>query len=285
VREHDLEGLEDVLLLTVGLYYNNYTFEDEDGGQFRLDSHKPPSLHQLLTTFLDVTTEEFHQQFEPAAQRLRERGYFTTRTYLRSHVDYYPTATARDWMNDFFAGYNEYSTEFPEYVDTTDHGLVGDMNESLLHRTGVEHAKRYFATQPGIVLTHDDVYPGDGGRRRADLHYYDEDADEEWLVEVLTEHHDYEAYRKKYAFTADSDRNALYVMQNRKLANRLLSDWTRSDDLQCDIKNFPLDKPAQRAMTHTRDYLERTNEEWPKAAPGVDDVLTFTNVYDNISNT
>lgn len=281
MREHKLSDTEEALLVVVGLYYNNYTFSD-DQGQFRLDYNKPPSLERLATAHLHVTPTVFDDQFRPAAQRLRDRGYFTKRTYLRSHVDYYPTTTARSWLNDYFAGYNEYNHEFPQYVDTSDHGLAGDMNEGLLHRTGVEHAKRYLASQPHIQLTHDDMYPGDGGRRRADMHYHDQDTGQDWLVEVLTEHNDYEAYRKKYAFTADSHRNALYVMQNRKLANRLLSDWTRADDLRCDIKNFPLDKPGQRALTHTRDYVQRTNEQWPNAAPGVDDVLTFTRVYDNL---
>lgn len=278
----NLSQLEKKTLTPIGLFYNGYTFTPRTRESFHIGNAKPPSFETLAKSLFDIDGETFESSTKPVLEGLRDKGYVSTKTYLRAHNNWYPTSQAREVLNEELAGFTPWDKEFPEYYDTTDTGLVGYPGESLLHRTGVEQFHKHLSLLNRVPDSSIQLYPMGGGPQRPDIYYYDAHNGRKMMATVVIE--DNEWYDDLYSYAANhDDRAAIYIGRSRAMLNRLLTYWTYSDTHQCDIPNFPLDKHKQRALTDTRDYITRTNQNNTHHAPGVSDVITITRVWDLIS--
>lgn len=277
---HDLSDVQEQILVAIGLWYDGVTFiRPGDGAELNIRENRPPNIDVLVRALQGISGDEWEQTYAPEFSDLAFDGWVKQEYFLRTRVPWAPTRKAREFLDDRLAGETEYDEHIPSRWDTSEHGLVGDMNETLRHRTGVAitytgHRRHNQVPEESVIM-----YPGDGGRRRGDLHFTFDGVP--WLAEVLTFHNDYEAYKKKYEFAVESDRNVLYVGQSREAVNLLLNRWHNADDLEADFVNFPIENHEQRALKHTRDYINRSRESDDHAAPGVDDITTMTWIWDN----
>lgn len=279
-NRRDPSQLNDVqieILEAVGCWYNGSRFWSLDGEHlYGISQTSPPEIETLVRVLHDVGEDEYESIYAPAFGDLFSDGWVRSEHILRERIAWDPRREAREFLDDHLAE-GPYNDLVPPWLNR-DHGrgLAGGLTETLMHRTGVEVARRSLKETGHTEI---EVYPGDGGRGRCDIHSIHPDGTK-WATEILTRHHDIDAYRDKYAFTSDQDRRTLYVFQARDLANHCLNWWVEDDDLRAEVVNFPLKNPEDRAMKHIKDYVRRSCDSDDYATPGIQDIDTVTRLFD-----
>lgn len=243
------------VLIAIGLVYNGGLFRFSDK-QYQLGVTNLPSLEIILQAVLDDEVDKNTRQ--QAGQDLLNSAWTRSERILHKTIPWAPTQAARDFIDDNYAGiYDQY---LPSHLSTTPgHGLVGDPDETLTHRNGVEVGGRSLLNDNHFSKVK--WYPTEHGQAGPDLLAYHIVDDEWWYVEVLTQYASTEHYENKIKQMVDQDRSVYLIADNRTTLNKCLNEGVKADDVSLDIKNFPLDNPGDRAVTKVSEYLTKSRME------------------------
>lgn len=269
----ELTDVEHEVMYGVGMWYNGIRFlEDEYGRDVGMADHHPPDLAEYIADALSEPIESFNE----AIESLRDDGLLKTEYICRRKVDWAPTRAGRQYINEVYAG--EFRDLMHWNVDEDASGaLIGDWNESLYHRTGVETAAVHFTRFDWVDTVH--LYPGEPGQERADLlvKTVDEIDLGDWDVEVLTSHNNYDDYMLKYEFLAQRENNALLLFDSRKRCFEMLN-WIQDPDVEnnADLVNGTFRNPQNWSIDKGNEYIYRSHSNPEYCCPGVDMVDTIT---------
>lgn len=237
-----------VVLEGIGWYYNGSRFT-WNGKTYRLGLAPPPQKKPLIRGGHAIRRDEPFDWnvYKKAVEDLYTYGYFQHCQIAHKYINWAPKQKARQIMEDELSPDTPAARAMPKYYDYNG-GLVGDLNESLRHRWGVEVGAIVI-----VKLDPEDywIYPGSGAAQRFDI---------KWILngqlfaeEMLTDHHAKQAYGKKYLQAADSEAGVRFLFQSGDLAKAVLNYWHESDDIPCELKNFPLSD--SHAFKHARQYV------------------------------
>lgn len=240
------------VLVAIGFVYNGGLFIIDDN-QYQLGVTNLPSLE---TTLLGViANEDYKRTHRQAGEDLLNSAWTRSERILHKTIPWAPTQTARDFIDDYYVG--SYDQYLPSHLSTTPgHGLVGDPDETLTHRNGVEVGARSLLNDNHFSKVK--WYPTEHGQAGPDLLAYHIGDDEWWYVEVLTQYASEEHYENKIKQIVDQDRPVYLIGDNRTTVNKCLNKGVKADDVFLDIKNFPLDNPGDRAVENVEKYLTQS---------------------------
>lgn len=264
------------ILDVIGWWYNAVPLEWE-GETYQVGRTIPPDIEYLVRGWYDVSAREWEKTYKYLYKNLATQNWLHRETIFRKQIGWAPGRDARKFLDDWIPKERGLFYKVPDHTHFAG-GLVGDFNESLLHRAGVELAYHAFANVWGYKRVY--TYPNAGSRKEWDL--YAEHPDQNFLVEVLTWHHDYDAYVQKYAHAAAVDESVLFIFQDRELANKCLNWWIAEDRYDFELVNFPLKNPEQRAMSATKEYFKRTVKREDLPQPAFNDIRTIMDIYKQI---
>ncbi|WP_435186723.1 hypothetical protein [Halobellus sp. EA9] len=268
----DLTPAQIIILEVIGWWYNAVPIQLPDGSRTKIGETQPPEIFSLLRAYKGIDQEEWESTYKPAYERLVTENWLKSTCLYKRQISWAPGRDARKFLDEHLAQDDNWAGYVPDYYNYTG-GLVGDLNESLTHRFGVELTRNALEVWGYTSI---EMYPGDGSQRRCDIHAVKDGVG--WAAEILCWHRDYEAYLDKYRHTSQSGRNIFYVFQNRKLANQCINWWVEHDEIELDVKNYPLN-PNQRAMENARTYLRKSVKGAEFETPGISDMETITRLY------
>lgn len=265
-RDPDLSRAARTVLEYVGAWYNGLRITTRDG-KARMAYDHPPSFHDLVAS-ANIQEAALDQGLET----LRKRGYLKTESICRSTIDWVPTDRGRKYILQEF----EYDTLWRDEPVS----LLGDWNEGLYHRTGVETT-----LCKGLELPFVDwavAYPGERGQQRGDGVLKTEHGT--WRVEVISFHHDRPDYYRKYEVYAQDDIPTLWVFDSSALCFRILN-WIQHDsnvDEPARLVNGTFDDPENWRIQKGNEYLYRSHNEPGEVyrCPGIDMVQTVTRLLE-----
>lgn len=283
------------MLWAVTRWYNGVRFDRKDES-YQIGWNRPPPMQTLL----GCSDVQWDQKYESVftemrhPDRLRSVGrtllktvrkdtdempqtWFGDQHILRHKVKWDPTREARVVMDTLFDGLIEPQDLL--YTPSADEGgLIGDWNESLLHRTGVALVATIWRQQGWQVQ----MYPGKPGQSRPDITATALDGTT-WTAEVLTAHHDASMARTKFdAFATDPTIARLWVFEDRRAAVRTLSQLHEHDGIDCRIVNAPFDPPNNWSPQTVNEYIQRSQINPDYACPGIDRIDTVTACHDRL---
>jgi hypothetical protein len=162
-------------------------------------------------------------------------------------------------------------------------GLVGDWQELLPHRTGVEQVLTWI-TQRGFDF---EVYPGEPGQGRGDACVFGkmdgEEQPQKFRVEVLSAHHDHAMWARKYnMFAQDDSIYALWIFENREEASKAVNYITENPATNCSIANAPLRNNGQYALKTINKYIEDSKSDSQYTCDGIDQIQTLTSIHNKL---
>jgi hypothetical protein len=277
------------ILWAIAQWYNGAVLE-RDNQRYHIGWHRPPDLQTLL----GCSDAEWEQRYEAAftdlqapatsptlvddrhhGQSEESQPWLTEQYILRRKVRWTPTRTARTAMDTLFAGLFD-ADDLPQHQLEADTGLVGDWDESLLHRTGVAVVAAVWRQQGRSV----ELYPGEQGKAQPDVRSTALDGTT-WEAEVLTDHHDRAMPRSKFAtFAEQSERQHLWIFENRETAFETLNRLHEAGDVDCRIANAPFDTPENYSIQVGNRYLDQSHTDADYHCPGIDRIDTITGLYE-----
>lgn len=266
-----------LILIAIGWYYNGVTYKIGDE-KYKLGLNAPPEIKKIIKLIHSYHFDEPFDwdTYQSPLMELRMQEYLQKAQIAHKYINWAPRRKARRIMDDKLSVNSPAAKGVPKYYDF-DGGLVGDLNESLRHRWGVEVGARVLVQMNPEEYW---IYPGAGAAQRFDM---------KWILngqlfaeEVLTDHHAKRAYRKKYLQAADSECGVRYLFQSGDLAKRVLNDWHQSDDVPCELKNFPVSD--SHAFCHVENYVRDSVHSSQYYTPGIVGVDTIHRHYDNHIN-
>lgn len=266
------------LLYAIGEWYNGAEFY-RDGRLLSIATSQPPKLQTLIGCDDDL----WEQRYADAFQELESLGWICgsddPEWILRKPVKWAPTRQGRAAIGDFFR------EEFVEKYEQIIHygsGLVGDWDETLTHRTGVElcyfagghpaYATGEYKEHPweGILM-----YPGNHGHARPDVASVDN-----WTSwEVITGHNDLAGIAEKLMRIRDQYEYVRWLFDTRETAFRVLSFFHKSDITDIQIVNAPYANPENYSLQVGRDYLKRSREDDGYRVYGIDQLETLQSLW------
>jgi len=281
LRELDPTALSEpqcTVLRAIGWFYNGVGITWNDT-TYRLGKTIPPNIDELVKTRLisvkGLDPEAWKDTHRSAYKTLAQDGWLRPAMLFRKRIKWAPSRAARQFLDEDLGVDDPWAKYVPDAYDYTD-GLVGDLNEGLKHRCGVELIRQAL---PERRFSGFKLYPGDGSEPQLDVYAVRHGT--AWGIEVLGDHNNRDAYRRKYQQAAETNRCIYYLFQNRKLANECLNLWTKADDVQCDIVNYPLN-PEQRSMQDAHEYVRRSVESADRPTPGINQINTILRLYDQL---
>lgn len=245
------------ILWAIAQWYNGAVLK-QDNQRYHIGWHRPPDLQTLL----GCSDVEWEQRYEavftdlqaPATsptlvddqhsdQSEESQPWLTEQYILRRKVRWTPTRSARNAMDTLFAGLFD-ADDLPQHQLEADTGLVGDWDESLLHRTWVAVVAAVWRQQGRSV----ELYPGTQGQAQPDVRSTAPDGTT-WEAEVLTDHHDRAMPRSKFAtFVGRPERQHFWIFENRQTVFETLNCLHKAAAVDCRIANAPFDTPENYSI-------------------------------------
>lgn len=280
------------ILWAITRWYNGACF-NRDNKIDHIGWSRPPTLQTLL----GCSDEQWQQQYAPTFEEMRNPGHlhslgrnllaalrneettpqawFDDRYILRRKVKWDPTRKARIVMDALFENLID-TQQLPHHHIEGDIGLIGDWNETLLHRTGVEIVAAIWRQKGWQVH----MYPGQPGQARPDIIARTLD-NTTWAAEVLTAHHEPAMARDKFTtFAMEPDRNHLWLFETRRAGFRTLNKLHEHDTIECRIVNAPFEPPDNWSMQVGNDYIRKSRDDSEYACLGIDSIDTITGWYE-----
>ncbi|MFC6875269.1 hypothetical protein [Halobellus marinus] len=266
------------VLRAIGWWYNGVQVSWNNTA-YRLGETIPLDIENLVRIRLGnvegLELDAWEDTYRPAYEWLYTDGWLQPVMLFRKRINWAPSRAARQFLDDDLSVDDPWAKYVPDAYDYSG-GLVGDLNEGMKHRCGVELVRSAF---PAKRFSGFEMYPGDGSEPQLDIHAVRQGT--AWGIEILCDHNNRDAYRRKYQQAAQTNRCIYYVFQNRRLANECLNLWTEADDVQCDIVNYPLN-PEQRSMQDAYEYVRRSVESADRPTPGIHQINTILRLYDQL---
>lgn len=279
-------GAKRHLLLTyaIALWYNGVPFVN-DGDIYHIGCSPPPKLRTLI----GCSEKHWKNIFEPTLERLQEKGQLKEQTILRRNVRWVPDLDFRKTIGEIF---HPYMTDLVLHGPINDDvGLVGDWNESLAHRMGVERL-RAIQERRGC---HTEVYPTVGNKTTPDIYWYEDPTYygpldkprvhyKKFGGEMLTDHNNNQMPKEKYrAFASDPETDYVWVFEDRRHAAKTLTLLDKAGDLDCTLVNAPYNNPENYSLKTLNEYVTRSQNAPKYSCYGIDRVTTLTALQDQIS--
>lgn len=274
------------ILWAIARWYNGTLIEHDR--RYQIGWHRPPDLQTLLGCSDKQWTQRYESTFQalqnPAttptytethnARQMDPQPWLTDQYILRRKVSWTPTRRGRTVMNRLFAGQVD-AQDIPQHDHTRDSGLIGDWDETLLHRTGVAIVAAIWRQRGRIV----DTYPGDPGQARPDL--YARDPAGRWQCEVLTDHNDRQLPRSKFETFADNpERHSLWLFENREVAFETLNRLHQDDAVDCRLANAPFNNPGNYSIKVGNRYITQSQTSSSYRCTAIDQIDTITGWYE-----
>ena len=281
------------ILYAAGRYYNGTPFY-RDGQNHRLGQTQLPDIQTLL----DAPDDRWSETYADALDDLVDTGLLRGSDdpeYIRGRpVKWTPTRSGRGAIGDLF--FDEFSERYPDRVFHYHSGLVGDWDESLTHREGVEIAYSFQSKAAEAKLQDDNSevtpplvrYPGEhgGGHARPDIHSLVPEGEAGWdfAVEVITDHNDRESLVSKYQWFTQRYDNVWWVFDKRKTAVRSLSYLHTSSETDVRLVNAPYSNPENYSLGKISSYLRRSHENDDYSCPGVANIETIQSLATHLAS-
>lgn len=266
------------LLYAIGEWYNGAEFH-RDGQLLSIATSQPPNLQTLIGCGDNFWEYRYADAFDELVSLGWVRGSEDPEWILRKPVKWAPTQHGRAAIGDFF---HEEFVEKYEHIIHNGSGLVGDGDETLTHRTGVElchfagghesYATGYFENHPWERV---EMYPGAHGHARPDVASVDN-----WSSwEVITGHNDLAGIAEKLMRIRDQYEYVRWLFDTRETAFRVLSFFHKSDITDIRIVNAPYDNLENHSLQMGRDYLKRSRADDAYCVNGIDKLETLQSLW------
>lgn len=262
----------------IALWYNGATFVNDDK-KYHIGCSPPPKLRTLL----GVTETTWRSEFEPVLQLFQNNGVLKEETILRRKVSWVPTQKFRETMGEIFTDYIAEVASHSSF--NSDVGLVGDWNESLIHRMGVERLEAVHERRG----RHTEKYPTVGNEVTPDIYWWEPAGFEnvpkyqKWGGEVLTDHNNSDLPRRKYQAFASSDTKFIWVFEDRAHAALTLTHLDSAANLDCSLKNTPYLKPGNYSIKVLNKYIQDSKDDPNYSCSAIQKVTTLTALDNRIS--
>ena len=270
------------VLWAITCWYNGIPITN-DGRTYHLGRDPPPKLQTLI----GCSDAEWEHSYRPVLRDFQRKELVTERTIFRRKIRWEPKRKLRRILGELFSDHIEGRGLHDSINEGTK--LIGDWNETIPHRTGVEHVR----TIQRARGCHVRCYPGKQNEVRPDVLWYagpiyptgleTKGTYNKGAAEVISPHHDRGMLIRKYeAFAADDSKEYLWVFATRKHAARVLNYLHISNETACSIVNAPFHNPENYAIETLNDYIERSSNS-PFSCEGIDKIATLTSLHDQIA--
>ncbi len=273
-RYYELNAEQVDILFLAAWWYNGKPL-GIDGEQYRMGTDHEMRMEEMFRAW----ESEEYRWHEPAHDELLERGLLREEYICRRKIDWVLSETALRAIRDMFRPRVEALDLRPEWAgEGADGPIFGDPNELLLHRKGVEVA----AASLGMLAWCAGVefYPSSGGdgevadlviRRRGDW--------PDWSVEVLTDTHNSAQWTAKWRAYSASDRNVLWVFEDRGTMCRFFNMLSNAGEYSLDggVFSKPYSNVSAAAVTRKLWRSKSLNEGRGEAG---DLAQTITGVFE-----
>jgi len=273
-----------ILAYAIALWYNGVPFVN-DGKIYHIGSSPPPKLRTLI----GCSESQWRSTFEPILDMMQKKGQLKEQTILRRKVKWVPDIDFRKTIGEIFSSY---MTDLALIGPVNENvGLVGDWNESLIHRMGVERL-RAIQERRGC---HTDIYPDVKNETTPDIYWFEgpyfrgprkniQTYYNKWAGEVLTDHNNVDVPKQKYqAFSSDPNINYVWVFEDRRHAAMILNILQWSDNIDCSLVNGDYNKPRNYSIKKLNEYVARSKSNPEYNCGGIDRVTTLTALQNQIS--
>ncbi|WP_123623320.1 hypothetical protein [Halorubrum sp. CSM-61] len=267
------------LLYAIGEWYNGAEFH-RDGQLLSIATSQPPKLQTLIDCGDNFWDYRYADAFDELESLGWVRGSEDPEWILSKPVKWAPTRQGRAAIGDFF---REEFIEKYKGIIRSDGGLVGYLDETLTHRTGVELC--HFAGGHPISAIGDFkdhpwenivMYPGNRRHTRPDV-----GTANEWTSwEIITSHDDLVETAEKLMRIRGQYEYVRWLFDTRETAFRVLSFFHESDLTDIQIVNAPYDNSENYSLQTGRDFLKRSREDDRYCVNGIDQLETLQSLWD-----
>ncbi|MFC7074261.1 hypothetical protein ACFQJ7_06065 [Halovenus rubra] len=269
------------IVWAISLWYNGVPIQ-HGSKTYYIGRDKPPSLKTLL----GCSESEWEQSYKPIFYNLKKDGAFRESTILRRKVEWAPDASLIELTGELFSDHLVDLIQ-PWSAFNSRKGHIGDWNELLVHRTGVALAASLYLDSGWEPV----CYPEISREMTPDLYAYRSDLVEKhkksprWGGEVITAHNDREMLERKYnGFAEDKRTSALWIFENRAQAAKAINYLSETSDVDCSIKNTPVNTSGQYSTQVLNKYIKKSKRKNQFCCSGMDRVFTITSIHDSKLN-
>lgn len=267
----------------IALWYNGVPFAN-NGKIYHIGCSRPPKLQTLI----GCTDKEWKEIFLPIQEEFLDAGFVKERNLIRRKVKWSPSLDFRKTLGEIF-GPLTFDLVLHDSINESV-GLVGDWNESLTHRMGVERLRAIHERRG----CHTDIYPTIGNETTPDIYWYEGPYFKEppldkqtyytkWGGEVLTDHNNAKMPVNKYqAFSSDTETRYVWVFENRAHAAHILSALDYREGADCSLINTPYYRGENYSIKTLNEYIERSRLDPEYSCEGIYRIETLTTLQNQI---
>lgn len=273
-----------LLSYAIALWYNGVPFLI-DGTVNHIGSSPPPKLRTLI----GCSKKRWDKEYEPVLKRFQDNESVKEETILRRKVRWSPQQKYRRTLGEVFGQVmNNHGLQgsINESV-----GLVGDWNESLRHRMGVERLKTINIWAEHTVRPYPDVT----NKVAPDIYWSSvESVDavgtsvktnwDRWGGEVVTNHNNHKMLSRKYkSFASKPDQRYIWVFDDRHHAAASLNSLHHDEQVDCSLINALYTRPWNYSIKTLNEYIARSQNDPEYECSGIDKVTTLTALQDQVA--
>jgi hypothetical protein len=273
-----------LLSYAIALWYNGVPFLINDTLN-HIGCSPPPKLRTLI----GCSKKRWDKEYEPVLKRFQKVGNIKEETILRRKVRWSPQKKYRRTLGEAFGQVmidHGLQSSINESV-----GLVGDWNESLRHRMGVERLQTIHMRADHSVTPYPDVT----NKVAPDIYWRSVDSVEvvgtsvetkfdTWGGEVITNHNNYKMLARKYkSFASNPDCKYIWVFDDRHHAANALNQLDYGEKQGCSLIHAPYSRPWNYSIKTLNEYITRSQNNPDYECAGIDQVTTLTALQDQIS--